>query len=224
VSRYDELRRRLLAVELLRRLKAKYSYRRLSQVTGIPSSMLCRYVKGQSVPSLEQAEAIIRYLGGMVDDLIPPARVLNKYMLASDLLLLELLVLKTRIELRGVRVDKVLAREGLALSAASLAAHELGAEMVIAALEPCTSLRDCLTEAVLFTPLDRKTLYIPKNVIRRDDNVLIVDVFFENPSLLAALCRLVTRSGGKVVGAAAVMSLGDRSEYERIVSRLILLG
>ncbi len=224
MTRYDKLRRRLLAVELLRRFKAKYPYRRLSEVTGIPSSMLCRYVKGQSVPSLEQAEAIIRYLAGLIDELVPPARVLDKYLLASDLLLLELLVLKTRVELRGLHVDKVLAREGLALTAASLAAHELEAELVIASSEPCTAPKDCITEMVSFTPLNRVTLYIPRNTIRRNDNVLIVDVFFEDPSLLEALCRLVARAGGRVVGAAAVVSLGDRKRYENAVPRFIILG
>ncbi|HIQ03007.1 MAG TPA: helix-turn-helix domain-containing protein, partial [Desulfurococcales archaeon] len=57
-DKFENLKFRLMVVERLRLLKRMYSYKELSKVTGVPETVLCRYVKGSILPSLEQAERI----------------------------------------------------------------------------------------------------------------------------------------------------------------------
>ena len=61
-TRFDELQVQIRAVEFLRLMKELYSYQQLSEITGIPITVLNRYVKGHILPSLERAEELIERL------------------------------------------------------------------------------------------------------------------------------------------------------------------
>ena len=53
---------RLTAIDLLRAVKRLLSYRAIENITGLPSSVLCRYVQGSTIPSIIHAERITERL------------------------------------------------------------------------------------------------------------------------------------------------------------------
>lgn len=56
------LMQRLTAIDLLRAVKKLLSYRAIESITGVPSSVLCRYVQGSTIPSTTHAEKITEKL------------------------------------------------------------------------------------------------------------------------------------------------------------------
>ena len=58
LDKVEALRFRLNAISVLRLLKSMYSYKELANIIELPETMLCKYVKGSMIPSLEQAESI----------------------------------------------------------------------------------------------------------------------------------------------------------------------
>ncbi|MEM4914124.1 MAG: phosphoribosyltransferase, partial [Desulfurococcaceae archaeon] len=66
-SKADKMKLRLLSSEVLRHLKPVLSYRDISLITGLPESVLCRYVKGSIIPSFEQAVKILARISLSID-------------------------------------------------------------------------------------------------------------------------------------------------------------
>ena len=53
---------RLIAVDLLKILKTKYNYRKLSTITGFPVSTLTRYLTGKTIPKRSRTEKLLKNL------------------------------------------------------------------------------------------------------------------------------------------------------------------
>ncbi|MFX1486641.1 MAG: adenine phosphoribosyltransferase, partial [Promethearchaeota archaeon] len=54
------IEKRIRAVELLRLLKKTHTYDNLSKATGLPITVLNRYVKGHILPKTKRAEELLR--------------------------------------------------------------------------------------------------------------------------------------------------------------------
>ena len=54
-SRISDLKYKLMTIELLNLAKNYYTYRELSQVMGLPDTVLSRYVKGHVLPTMDRA-------------------------------------------------------------------------------------------------------------------------------------------------------------------------
>ncbi|MEM0282336.1 MAG: phosphoribosyltransferase, partial [Desulfurococcaceae archaeon] len=66
-SKADKIKLRLLSSEVLRLIKPVLSYRDLYELTGLPESVLCRYVKGSVIPSFEHAIRILAKIALSLD-------------------------------------------------------------------------------------------------------------------------------------------------------------
>ena len=61
-SRILDLKYKLMTIEMLNLAKSYYTYRELSQLIGLPETVLSRYVKGHVLPTIERAEAMNKIL------------------------------------------------------------------------------------------------------------------------------------------------------------------
>ena len=54
----DDLKFRLMTIDLLRTAKKRYTYRELSKETGLPVTVLSRYAKGHVLPNTKRARRL----------------------------------------------------------------------------------------------------------------------------------------------------------------------
>jgi len=62
----EELKLRLMTIELLRSAKKHYTYRELSSKTGLPVTVLSRYAKGHVLPNTDRARSLWKVLKKLV--------------------------------------------------------------------------------------------------------------------------------------------------------------
>ncbi|OYT50882.1 hypothetical protein B6U66_04870, partial [Candidatus Bathyarchaeota archaeon ex4484_135] len=55
LTRLEKLKFRVQVIEILRLLKSRYKYSELSRLTGLPATVLSRYILGHVLPSFERA-------------------------------------------------------------------------------------------------------------------------------------------------------------------------
>ncbi len=219
MSKYDAMKLRLDVVTLLRLLKRMYSYRELSMMTGVPESVLCRYVRGQTIPSLEQAVEIKRRLEEAVDiRRVIAGRVEHLFEgyvdltgVIGDPVLLRLIAHYIALKLAGRRVTKVLAPETNGVPLATLIAETLEVPLVIAKRTKDNPYEDYI-EATLVEPSIRSTIsyYIPRRMISRHDSILYVDDLIQTGRTISVLASAVERyTGAKATGTAAIVAVGE---------------
>jgi len=68
MTRAEEFRLRLFTVDFLRMVKQTMTYAALERLTGLPTSVLNRYVKGQVIPLKKRAEELLRVLRRSLGD------------------------------------------------------------------------------------------------------------------------------------------------------------
>ena len=218
VQKYDALKVRLQTVELLRLLKRIYSYRELSAMTGVPESVLCRYVRGSTVPSYEQAVNIQRRLQEMIDirRLIASKvdHLLEGYVdltsIIGDPNLLRLMADYVAMRLAGMRVTKILVPETNGIPFATALSMRLEVPLVIAKRSKDNPY-EAYEEATVVEPSIRSTIsyYIPRRLISRRDSILIVDDLIQSGRTIRVLANVVQRLGARVAGTAAIVAVGE---------------
>ena len=62
----EDLKLRLLTIELLQAAKRQHTYRELSAKTGLPVTVLSRYAKGHVLPNVSRARELWRTLQKLV--------------------------------------------------------------------------------------------------------------------------------------------------------------
>ncbi len=133
--KYSELRLRLDAVEAIVAFKEAFIYSELSEILGIPPSVLSRYYQGDMVPSVETARSILSELKSekIVKKFI--YKLLDKrkgdlLSIVSDSKVLPFLaqVLEERIigKLAGTSINRLVAPPDHSVALASLVASRLG--------------------------------------------------------------------------------------------------
>ena len=225
-SRILDLKYKLMTIELLNLAKNYYTYRELSQMIGLPETVLSRYVKGHVLPTIERAEAMNNVLQKILrlDDELQKRIQLDDYgyfdntRIIGDTLFLERAVQYAVDKFAGKRITKVLtvAVDGVPLS--TLLAHRLGVKLVIAKKEREVGVREFL-EDMYILPGSGVTvsLYVPRGIIRKNDSVLIVDDVIDGGEAQSALIRIVERARGEVTGIFALVSIGN--DWKKLADR-----
>ena len=62
----QDLKFRLMTIELLKIAKRHYTYRELANMVNLPVTVLSRYVKGHVLPSIKRAKRIWTTLEGII--------------------------------------------------------------------------------------------------------------------------------------------------------------
>ncbi len=213
-----DLQRRMEAVELLKLMKERYTYEELHELTGLPITVLNRYVKGHVLPSRSRADELFKLFAeklSLEEEVIRRIRFdekgyFNNTTLISDTLLLRLIAKKAAKSFSDKEVTVVLTAAVDGIPIAVHVANFLDARLIIAKREREVGVKRFVEENYVpsFSGVVM-TLYIPQDALSHKDNVLIVDDVVRTGETQKALVSLTEKAGGKLVGVFFLISIGE---------------
>lgn len=215
-SKADKTKMRLMAGEMLRLLKSELSYRDLFEITGIPESVLCRYVRGSIIPSPEQASYILAKIALSIDlshllrDLVEKERspIIDLLRVLKDPYVARLLSLMITLELTGKTITKVVSTAEAVLPLATMISLEFNAPVVLVKRKSYPGIQYYST-SIMKSPKEAETLYLDRDLITRKDSVLVIaDVVYSGRTLEAVL-ELLNKSRATIADVIVVLGLGD---------------
>jgi len=214
-----DLKFRLMTIDLLITAKRHFTYRELSSRTGLPVTVLSRYVKGHVLPSSTRARQIwetLEKLVGLEEELKRRIKFdefgyFDNSSIISDPLILQQGAQYVFSRFSGRRITKVLTAAVDGIPLATLVSEALGTELVIAKKTKDVGVSGFVEES--YIPGNSAivvTLYIPRNIIRRGDSVLIVDDVIKTGGTHTALANLVSKCRAELTGIYALIAVGDK--------------
>jgi len=217
----EDLKLRLMTIELLRTAKYKrnITYRELASKTGLPVTVLSRYAKGHVLPNTARAKQLWRVLTKLVG-LEPELRSRIKFdedgyfdntEIVGDFNILQQAANHALANFAGKRVTKVLTAAVDGIPLATMVGNALGVNLVIAKRGKEVGVKAFLEETYV---LGRGsgvtiTLYIPKEIIKKRDSVLIVDDMIKTGETQAALVNLVRKAKAEISGIFSLVAVGE---------------
>ncbi|MFP3216438.1 MAG: phosphoribosyltransferase family protein [Vulcanisaeta sp.] len=225
LAKVDE---QLEAVDSINIARAIYglTFRELSQLLDIPESLLCRYANGDLLPSLETAALIKERLKPMLDltEVLRRSIVvkegfvdLNNVLLNPHVLSLYQRRVKELFSDLPINMVLTAATDGIPLSV--MASYALNARLAIA-----KQYKDLASEEfyevsyVIDSPPRKVSLYLPKHLLNRGDEVLIVDDIVRTGRTLNALIEMIDRAGARLAGVSVLISMSN-SWIDKVRSR-----
>jgi len=214
----EDLKLRLMTIELLRTAKKRYTYRELSAKTGLPVTVLSRYAKGHVLPNAERARQLWKTLTNLVGLEIELRRrvrfddqgYFDNTWIIGDFNLLRQAAHHALATFAGRRVTKILTAAVDGIPLATMVANSLGVNFVIAKRGKEVGVPAFLDETyVLRDSGVTMTLYIPRDALKRRDSVLIVDDMIKTGETQAALVKLVQKAKAEVSGIFSLIAVGE---------------
>jgi len=214
----EDLKLRLMTIELLRTAKRQHTYRELSAKTGLPVTVLSRYAKGHVLPNVTRAHKLWKTLRKMVGLEVELRRKIHfnsegyfdNTDIISDYNILRQAAHHALATFAGKRVTKVLTAAVDGVPLATMVANQLGINLVIAKRNKEIGVTAFLEETYALRDSGvTMTLYIPKNAIRRRDSVLIVDDMIKTGETQNALINLVRRAKAELSGIFTLIAIGE---------------
>jgi adenine phosphoribosyltransferase len=210
-----------MTVELLRTAKNKrnITYRELGSKTGLPVTVLSRYAKGHVLPNTARAKQLWRVLiklVGLETELrnriqFDDTGYFDSTEIIGDHNLLQQAANHALSTFAGKRVTKVLTPSVDGIPLGTMVANALGVNLIIAKHEKTAGVKSFLEETYM---LGRDsgvtvTLYIPKEVIKKRDSVLIVDDMIKSGDAQEALVNLTKKAKAEVSGIFSLIAIGE---------------
>jgi len=216
----DELKLRLMTIELLRTAKYKrnITYRELASKTGLPVTVLSRYAKGHVLPNTARARQLWKVLVRLVG-LETELRNRIKFDdegyfdntdIVGDFNILQQAANHALANFAGKRVTRVLTAAVDGIPLATMVANSLGVNLVIAKRGKEVGVKAFLEETYALKDSGvTMTLYIPKEAIKKRDSVLIVDDMVKTGETQAALVSLVRKVKAEISGFFSLIAVGE---------------
>lgn len=220
----EDLKLRLMTIELLITAKKQYTYRELSTKTNLPVTVLSRYAKGHVLPNAARAKQLWNILTKLVGLEAELHRIIrfnehgyfDNTWIVGDFNILKQAAHYALATFAGKRVTKVLTAAVDGIPLATMVANSLGVNLAIAKTNKEVGVPAFLEETyVLRDSGVTVTLYLPKNAIKRRDSVLVVDDMIKTGETQAALINLVHKAKAEISGIYSLIAIGDEWQ-ERI--------
>jgi len=215
-NRLEAVKLQLLAIHVLRALKPLYSYRELAKLVGLPPSMLCRYTRGSTIPSLEHAKKIVECAlekGRLREIILKKLDIKEGYIdtrpIFSDSSMLLLISAYLAKKYGVAKVTKVLVPEARGIPLATAIALELDAQLVIARRVKDNPYEDYIESIALDNTYNPIYFYVPRKHISHKDRVLVVDDLVESGQTLRALLAIIEHCKAKLVGVFVLIAIGS---------------
>ena len=214
----EDLKLRLMTIELLRTAKRQHTYRELSAKTGLPVTVLSRYAKGHVLPNVARARQLWKILRKMVGLEVELHRKImfnsdgyfDNTEIVTDYNILRQAAHHALATFAGKRVTKVLTAAVDGIPLATLVASQLGINLVIAKWNKEVGVSAFLEETYALRDSGvTMTLYIPKSAIKRRDSLLIVDDMIKTGETQNALINLVRKAKAELSGVFTLIAIGE---------------
>lgn len=212
-TKLDKMKARLMANEILRLLKPHMSYKDLNKLTGVPESILCRYVRGNIIPSYEQAINILSRISLSTDldsllrnlVLSEKSTIIDLSRVMKDPYIIRLLTILLSIELAGKNISKIIATSESVLPLATMLGLELNSSLVLVKRRMYPGIQ-YYSAIIIRGPRASETIYIDKDLVNRRDQLLVLaDVVYTGKTLEAVL-NLLSKARAQIVDIIATMS------------------
>jgi len=214
----QDIQFRLMTIDMLRIAKRKCTYREIGSKTGLPVTVLSRYVKGHVLPGAKRSKKIwdaLKTIVSLEDELSRRIKFdsrgyFDNTSIISDIPLLKQAAQHALSKFAGKRITKVLTAAVDGVPLATIIAETLGVDILIAKKSKEVGVKDFVEE--MFVAGDSAvvtSLYLPKGVIRRSDSVVIVDDVIKSGETQMALMNLVSRFRAEVAGVYALIAVDD---------------
>jgi purine operon repressor len=221
----DELKLRLMTIELLRTAKYKrnITYRELASKTGLPVTVLSRYAKGHVLPNTARAKQLWKVLSKIVG-LETELRSRIKFDedgyfdntdIIGDFNILQQAANHALANFAGKRVTKILTAAVDGVPLGTMVANALGVNLVVAKRNKEVGVKVFLEETYILGKDSgvTVTLYIPKEAIKKRDSVLVVDDMIKTGETQAALVNLIRKAKAEISGVFSLVAVGE--EWKR---------
>ncbi|BAA30803.1 256aa long hypothetical protein [Pyrococcus horikoshii OT3] len=237
MNQYEAIKEKIKVIRMLRILKKTYTYEDLSKITGLPITVLNRYVRGKVLPSIERAKELEEKLKPYLNLEEEVKRRLkfdsfgffDTMSVLSDTNLLALIAEEVALKYLRTGVSKVLTAATDGIPLAVQIANELGIDVVYAKKKKEVGIEKFYE--VNYVPSASgsiTTLYLPMWAIKRGERVLIVDDVVRSGETQRALVELCHQADATLVGMFFLISVGDvidklQEEYNIPVDALVKL-
>jgi adenine phosphoribosyltransferase len=212
----QNLERKLQAVEYLRYLKTKHTYRELSERFGLPITVLNRYISGKILPGNKKIEIFLKAYNEEFNleeeirqNIIFDGDYFDNTKILYNTFLLRRIAGYTKTLFDNV--DKVFTSATDGIPLASKVADIFNVDMVYAKQKKEVGVKELLEESYIPSFSGNiMSLYLPKNTIQRGEHVLIVDDVIRSGETQRALINFVKRSGATVHGIFVIIGIKKR--------------
>ncbi|AAL81859.1 adenine phosphoribosyltransferase [Pyrococcus furiosus DSM 3638] len=237
MNQLEAVREKLRVIRMLRVLKKTYTYEDLSEITGLPVTVLNRYVKGKVLPSVERARELFEKLSpylNLEEEVKKRLRFdshgfFDSMSVLSDTNLLALISEDVALKYMKVGVEKILTAATDGIPLAVQIANELGVDVVYAKKKKEVGVeRFYEVNYIPSASGSITTLYLPTWALKKGERVLIVDDVVRSGETQRALVELCRQAGAIPVGMFFLISVGDiverlKEEYNIPVEALVNL-
>ncbi|MFP3164334.1 MAG: phosphoribosyltransferase family protein [Acidianus sp.] len=222
VSKDKEIRNRLLAIDILRELKNSYTYKEMSKIFGIQETLICRYVNGNTVPSDVQSMEIISKVKNkefLLKFFRNKIKILEDGYIDSSQLLLYPNLLKLLLELYLTKlmqkdaVDKIFSIATNGVPFATIASLILDKPLLIAKKHKDSINLEYYEESLKETDSVVNNIYLRKDLIKKNDRILIVDDVIKSGKTISSSIKLLQKAGARVVGILVLVGNLDNIKY-----------
>jgi|YelNatPaOPRAMG01_1025707.scaffolds.fasta_scaffold65770_2 adenine/guanine phosphoribosyltransferase-like PRPP-binding protein len=217
-KKYDLICKQLYVVDLLRLIKNEYSFNFIAKQTKISASTLNRYASGDIMPNPIRAEKLMSKLL----EIFPLDKLLKNKLVTHDGYIDNSKILSDTVLLRhisrfvietysGKRINKVatIAADGIPL--AVQVARELSVPIIYAKKNREVGIKKFIEEVVKINEAAIEfELYIPKELLKKGDDILIVDDIIRDGAQQYALFKIIKKARAEVVGIFTLVAIGDR--------------
>jgi len=237
MSQLKSVQEKLRLVRILRLLKKSHTYEELSKITGLPITVLNRYVRGKVLPSTERTRELLELLRPYVnieDEVRKRIKFdergfFDNMPVLSDTALMSIIAEEVAGRYMDVNVDKVLTAATDGIPLAVHVARELNVDVVYAKKKKEVGVEKFYE--VSYVPSASgsvTTLYLPHWALRKGEKVLIIDDVIRSGETQKALLEMCRQAGANPVGMFFLVSVGDviehlKEEYSIPVESLIKL-
>lgn len=216
MSMVKSMKLRIRSVEYLKMLKKEHTYAELSRIFDLPATVLNRYIMGKVLPNEERAKEFISYFRerySIQEEIKKRIKCDKDGYFDNSTILYDTLLLREIAEHavdRFPEPEKILTSETDGLPVAYSIALQLGVDAVYARKSKEVGITDYVEETyVPSSSGNLMSLYLPKNAIQKNENVLIVDDVLRSGETQRAMIKLAERSGASIYGIFVVISIGD---------------
>jgi len=205
-------------LELLRLAKEEYTYQQLSEILGLPPTVLNRYLKGKVSPRKERCLELIDKLRDLVSisTLIKnKIRVDNYGFIDMSKVLMEINLLKSaarelvsELKLSKGDVDIILTAAVDGIPFAVVFAEIMDAKLVYAKKKKEVGVQRFYEVTYLASSSGiLESLYVPRDSIRPGDSILIIDDFIRTGETQRALYKIAVDLKGDPKGMGSIVGI-----------------
>lgn len=219
MNKLSEIKIRIYAIEILNHVKKNMTYKMLSNELKMSAPVISRYIKGHVLPSLDRAQEIIKwfeesYFKKMLQDEIQVKEgdIIDVSFLTYDTVLQRVIAKQVLNFLKNIEVTKILTVETNGIPIALQIGNELVVDVIIARKERQIGFEKYIEASYTQTPPTIKSLYIPKNALKKSDKVLIVDDLIRTGNTIKVLITLVNKSSATLSGIFTVIDVNQAME------------